>query len=190
MGQRFEKLVVVKLIRDTYKKGSTWLCKCDCGGERQAKSHHLKQERVKSCGCIKSKAVGPGSKYWTGHGEISGNFWNQIMRRGTNKSGRERNDFQEFDLTIEYIWDLFILQDRKCALSGLPLRMGMKQSFSMSETRTASLDRIDSSKGYVKGNVQWVHKHVNLMKNTLDETYFLELCKAVTDYQETKNGKN
>jgi hypothetical protein len=26
------------------------------------------------------------------------------------------------------------------------------------------MDRIDSNKGYVEGNVQWVYKYVNLMK--------------------------
>lgn len=25
-------------------------------------------------------------------------------------------------------------------------------------------DRIDPNKGYIIGNVQWVHKHINMMK--------------------------
>ena len=42
------------------------------------------------------------------------------------------------------------------------------------------IDRIDSSKGYVKGNVQWVHKNVNLMKGKFDQEYFIEMCKKIT----------
>jgi hypothetical protein len=45
---------------------------------------------------------------------------------------------------------------------------------------TASLDRIDSLVGYIKGNVQWVHKDVNVSKMDFDESYFRQLCAAVT----------
>ena len=44
---------------------------------------------------------------------------------------------------------------------------------------TASLDRIDSSLGYVKNNVQWVHKDINKMKQELNENYFKNLCKII-----------
>lgn len=44
---------------------------------------------------------------------------------------------------------------------------------------TASLDRIDSSKPYVKDNVQWVHKVVNNMKWDFDQNEFIEWCKII-----------
>jgi hypothetical protein len=46
-------------------------------------------------------------------------------------------------------------------------------------THTASLDRIDSSKGYFKGNVQWIHKDLNVMKMDLTEEKFIDYCKLV-----------
>lgn len=51
---------------------------------------------------------------------------------------------------------------------------------------TASLDRIDSTKGYTLDNIQWVHKHINVMKMDLDQEYFIKLCKLVT--KKSKNG--
>lgn len=48
-------------------------------------------------------------------------------------------------------------------------------------TGTASLDRIDSSKGYIKGNIQWVHKDINKMKNNYNQAYFINLCALVVD---------
>jgi hypothetical protein len=48
-------------------------------------------------------------------------------------------------------------------------------------TGTASLDRIDSSKGYEEGNIQWVHKHINFMKRTYSQEYFIDMCKKVAD---------
>ena len=43
--------------------------------------------------------------------------------------------------------------------------------------KTASIDRIDSSKGYTKGNVQWVCVFANLAKNTFKD----ELIKETFD---------
>jgi hypothetical protein len=43
----------------------------------------------------------------------------------------------------------------------------------------ASLDRIDSSKGYAKDNIQWVHTMVNMSKNRYNQQKFVEMCIAV-----------
>lgn len=47
---------------------------------------------------------------------------------------------------------------------------------------TASLDRIDNTKGYIPGNVQWVHKSVNFCKGTLKERYFIKLCCQIANH--------
>ena len=52
--------------------------------------------------------------------------------------------------------------------------------------QTASLDRIDSTKGYIEGNVQWVDKIVNAMKWNIPEKYFIEICKTIAKNQKTK----
>jgi hypothetical protein len=115
---------------------------------------------------------GVGSKLWKGYGEISGNYWDGLRRGANGSKGRSPIDF---DITIEYVWELFLLQERKCALSGLDI--WFKHTTTQGTSNTASLDRIDSSKGYITGNVQWVHKDVNKMKNSFDQDYFIRLCK-------------
>ena len=55
-------------------------------------------------------------------------------------------------------------------MSGLELRF---QTTRKDYDATASLDRIDSSKGYIKGNVQWVHKNINYMKQEMTNEEFL-----------------
>lgn len=47
---------------------------------------------------------------------------------------------------------------------------------------TASLDRTDSTNGYVDGNIQWVHKNVNLAKHSLSQDDFIELCSSVASH--------
>ena len=47
---------------------------------------------------------------------------------------------------------------------------------------TASLDRIDSSEGYVPGNVQWVHLVVNDLKSNMPQEEFLNWCRDIAAY--------
>ncbi len=108
-------------------------------------------------------------KYKEIHGTTFG-----AMKRSAELRGKK------FHLPIEHLWDLFIKQSRKCAISGLPLQF---QSGSIIYDRTASLDRIDSSKGYVKGNVQWVHTKINYMKMNMDEPEFFALIKSIYKYK-------
>ena len=41
--------------------------------------------------------------------------------------------------------------------------------------------KIESDKGYVEGNVMWVHKDVNYMKMDLSLDRFIYLCKKVSE---------
>lgn len=82
----------------------------------------------------------------------------------------------QWDLTIEDIWSMYEAQEGVCALSGVPIGWAEKGL-----TATASIDRIDSSEGYVLENVQLVHKDINFMKQQFDQEYFINMCKAVAD---------
>ena len=80
----------------------------------------------------------------------------------------------EFSITAKYIQKLWEEKDKKCALSGLPLDWQ-----GVSNDITASIDRIDSSKGYIEDNVQVIHKHVNMMKQSYGNDYFIALCRSI-----------
>ena len=69
---------------------------------------------------------------------------------------------------------LFETQERRCALTNVELVMTRDR-----KQNSASLDRIDSTKGYVKGNLQWVHRDVNRMKSDFPQEDFLEWCRKV-----------
>jgi hypothetical protein len=51
----------------------------------------------------------------------------------------------------------------------------------MEVNSSASLDRIDSSIGYIDGNVQWLAGKVNMMKQSYTQEEFIEMCVAVAD---------
>lgn len=46
---------------------------------------------------------------------------------------------------------------------------------------TASIDRIDSSNGYIEDNIQWVHKDVNMMKQKMTNIELIEMCKLIVE---------
>lgn len=109
---------------------------------------------------------------FSGFGELTGNQYNRI--RNTCKQRR-----LAFKVTPKYLWHLFLKQDRKCKLSGVPLSFARVYSGRGSGETTASPDRIDSSKGYIPGNVQWVHKDINSMKGKRRDKEFINWCKLV-----------
>ncbi len=49
-----------------------------------------------------------------------------------------------------------------------------------------SIDRVDSSKGYIEGNIVLCKLIINQMKSDLVLDNFLNICKNIVDY----NGKN
>lgn len=174
-GKRFGKLVVISV--DTLKKGQYyWKCKCDCGTEKIIQGGHLRSGHTTSCGCSWYK-YGKDNATWKGHKEISMRFYKSIIYNAQSRK-------LDFNISIEYLWDLFIKQSRLCALSGLPLVFGANNG---KVEGTASLDRINSSMGYIVGNVQWVHKTVNNMKWDMSQEYFLQLCKTISEYHKIKN---
>lgn len=103
------------------------------------------------------------------HNDIPITWFNMKM-----KSGKSRG--YQWDLTIEFVWEMYISQKGKCALSGVSIGWAKKGL-----TATASIDRIDSSEGYLIENVQLVHKDVNFMKQQFSQEYFIEICKAVAN---------
>ncbi len=105
---------------------------------------------------------------------ISGNFFSKIIH------GAEMRNI-DFNLNIDYVWNLFDKQKGKCAISGVDINFKNKQQNIFENT--ASLDRINSSKGYIKGNVQWVHKKINIIKWNLPEKEFLNWIKKIYEFK-------
>ena len=83
------------------------------------------------------------------------------------------------------MWDLYLKQNKKCALTGLDICFGIYGNDKLGGTRpqTASLDRIDSTKGYLVGNVQWVHKDINNIKQDYSVDELIEYCDLIIKHK-------
>jgi hypothetical protein len=71
-----------------------------------------------------------------------------------------------------YIDDLIEAQEALCALSGLALHFDGAE---VDKQRLASLDRIDSSRHYEKGNLQVVCRFINIWKSDMPDPEFRRL---------------
>lgn len=174
-GNKYGRLMVVGFSHCDTHRTSHWKCKCDCGGESIVRGNLLQQRKTQSCGCLHREVMRGRNRAehtgWKGYGEISGKLFYTI-KKGCHRKSR----MLSFDVSIKYLWEVFLNQKRRCALSGIPLTFRTRETI---YDGTASLDRIDSSLGYVEGNVQWVHKDINAMKRDYTQKYFVDMCKQV-----------
>lgn len=139
--------------------GTRWKCQCDCGYTAYVDYYPMMKGIAQSCyPCSALKRRRENNSAWRGVNGVAGKKWSRL-----NAGARSRG--LEVSVSFEYVASLFTAE---CALSGLPI-----------DKDTGSIDRIDSSKGYIEGNIQWVHKDVNMMKKSLPEHRFIELCEAI-----------
>ena len=89
--------------------------------------------------------------------------------------------FKEFNLTLEDLRDVWIAQNGICPYTGLKLQLPTWKKCDNIWYR-ASLDRIDSSKGYVVGNVQFISTPINFMKSTMSDLETKQYLKLISAY--------
>ena len=151
-----------------------WEFECDlCNNLVITRKPDVTRGKIKSCGCVKNKK------------NLNGQ-WKGIILEGNYLNGRTYGHYKrlakkrgiDFELTIEDMLEVFINQKKICPYTKKQLFIEPKDIQNRTP-RNASLDRKDSEKGYVKGNVQWVYKPINNLKNTLSHQEFIDLCCAV-----------
>lgn len=101
--------------------------------------------------------------------------------KGTRRRSKLKNTYNDLDLEfLMYLWNK---QNGKCALTGLD----MTYKFYEGRVNTnVSVDRIDSSKGYTRDNVQLVCMAANQMKNDLSMSELLDMCERILSLEREK----
>lgn len=85
------------------------------------------------------------------------------------------------DIDIDYLLSLHSSQHGRCYYTGLPL-VGAQ-----CDPNTVSIDRIDSTRGYMRGNVVLCIWDANLMKQSLTVERFRELCALVAAHSSSRS---
>jgi hypothetical protein len=168
IGKKFGSLVVLEKIF-IRKQSVYWKCQCDCGKQINVRGNCLNYGQIKTCGYCKS------GRYITG-------FEMSSYRSGAKSRGLL------FDITTDDVDKLYEVQNKKCALSGIDIIFNSNYIKGNGKiiNGNASIDRIDSGKGYTKNNIQLVDKHVNKAKWDRSQESFIEMCCRIADYQRSK----
>jgi hypothetical protein len=163
-GNRYDNYTILNLSKTFDAGEKMWNAQCDCGKIFTIRSSRIKN--TPSCGCSDSEQHPKFVKEF----EDMPDWFIQKFINGA----MDRNI--EYDISNQKLWDIYVQQDRKCVYTGLELFMPTKKT---QFTYNASIDRIDSRNGYIEGNVQWVHKKVNMMKGVLSDQDFIDFCILV-----------
>lgn len=159
--------VIGEVDSDRETKSTRVLCRCACGHVAKVLVRNIMRGGSKGCRTCCGKrqrkvAVVPG---W---------FWAHL-RSSAAKRGLA------IEISKEYAERLLLAQAHRCAYSGRSIRL--ENNSHLRSHSTASLDRKTADLGYVEGNVHWVHKVVNLMKNVLTDSEFLGIVGEISQHR-------
>jgi hypothetical protein len=116
------------------------------------------------------------SKYSSNHLDEFSPFRYHLknVRSHTKKNGKE------FDITLQDLKEQWEKQQGVCPHTGWKLKNAENTNVILPLTPDrASLDRIDSSKGYIKGNIQFVAYMYNICKNNFQHEDVVNFSVAV-----------
>ena len=167
IGDKYKHWTVIDGPTTNEHQCLIWKVQCDCGTERWMQGNELTDPNS-SFQCMQCAQKERGTRERIQNGGAFNFSINRLHK--LQRSAKERG--YDFTLDIPYLCDLYERQNHICAITGDVIE----------SIDDASLDRIDSSKGYVEGNVQWVTKQAHLSKHVMTMTELIQFCKKVLNH--------
>lgn len=188
IGTTFNRLTIVghELVEfENGTRGWNVKCLCACGNEYSCKPGYLKNERIKSCGCLRRQTSAETvadpiknrnrlkelrAKCTKPEGEAAFNSLFSGYKKGASKRGFS------FELSREQFSELIKQNCKYCGIT--PSAKWMREYMNGSCTYNG-IDRVDSSKGYLVGNVVPCCAVCNMAKGKLSKDQFISWITRV-----------
>jgi hypothetical protein len=160
-GQRFGRLEVVRPGR-IHKRRTTWVCRCDCGAEKEVVTDSLRTGNTQSCGCLHRENVsGPHLERRLPPGEAA---FNALFH--SYRSGAAQRELV-FSLSQEEFLSLVSCVCYYCGREPSQIKRAGDSTFVYN-----GIDRLDNALGYVKSNCRSCCVDCNYAKGTRSLTEF------------------
>lgn len=164
-----DKLTLEQWIKDTTYKTDTQ--------KLQALVNWLKHKEIRT----EAPAEAP-TELKNTHGELPEDFdpqnplheyWKNIVDVTRKRCDNVENSKTQYTMSYKELWQIINEQDWKCYLTNIPM-LGIT-----SHENSISIDRKDSTVGYISGNVAFCCYRANMIKGTLAVNELVALCKQI-----------
>lgn len=162
-GERFGRLTV--LYRDITRYGNGrhtyWVCRCDCGKLKRARSDDLRSGLIVSCGCYHAEVTSKIGKYINlKHGMSNSRLfkiWSGIKSRCYNKNVPAYKNYGERGIFVYQSWIESFEEFKRWA-------------FEHGYSDDLEIDRIDNNGPYSPDNCRWVTAKENCRNKRVNKS--------------------
>ena len=138
-GMKFGRLLVIGRSNNNKSGGARWLCRCDCGEYTIVQGYYLRNNRIRSCGCLQKEIF---LKRCRTHGYSKTptyNSWQAMRKRCEDSKNKDYQYYGGRGIKVCERWLKFenFLED----MGERPLGL--------------TLDRKDFNGNYCKENCKW-----------------------------------
>lgn len=103
-------------------------------------------------------------------------FLSQNLRRAAS-----RRKAKHIEINLDYLYEIGLSQKWLCNLTDIPLEFERGGSYTRGcNPNSCTIDRIDNTFGYVKGNIQLLTWRINDFKNKFSQEELIDICRKIS----------